>query len=698
MITAGITLGLTAYLIVDAKRKATYKKMAYDAFQKAGAGGIDPSTYIKALQEELDKRTANAKLVVDASLGLDENGEKFASALSSLAALNAVITSDGLSTEDATKFKEAWDVVIDSLGKISKISYETIFAGLDEAIAHGTEEIRNAAKEYRTEILKAENIMNGLRGRLETELDFLQREILAGTDDPKVFERYEQIYNELANSTQSGLKDVTDAIEKGARFDFSHGENPIEEASQFISDGLNGTIQTGIDQVKAQYDAELEALNNVRNELETYKRLGIVDENSETYKRLVKLYDGLEETYKKNLENQLKELAGLKQGAYDTISRQAIEGYLSLDPTDENALKSYVENVFKPLKKAIEEAGGEVPEEVEAYIARNGQTLGDAIEMARATSRSAIYKSLFDDALYGNIEDGMTAAIGYEIDLVGGDTSKISEEARKEIISTLYDVFGDPEKIIEQFIRTKENGGAFEWSIEDIIGGFDLEGMDVDELNELLEAIQRVRNGIEEKLYGDAHRNPQDQEYLEWYEYQERMGEVATTYDALKKKVQDAIDAKNVREEEIRKKTSSVASAFEDMASRIKSAIGSLNGAGFSFSSIGLRGVINVNAIEKRASGGFVKSGDLVMANENGNFEMMGRMGNQPVVANNQQIVSGISQGVASANEGVEARLGSIETLLTRVLQKEFIAKATPSSGWGAMNERSGVAYDRVRG
>lgn len=102
--------------------------------------------------------------------------------------------------------------------------------------------------------------------------------------------------------------------------------------------------------------------------------------------------------------------------------------------------------------------------------------------------------------------------------------------------------------------------------------------------------------------------------------------------------------------------------------------------------------------VAQKAAGGFVRSGDLVMANENGNFEMMGKMGNQPVVANNQQIVNGITQGVATANGGVESRLSTIENLLTRLYNKEFVAKAVPSSTWGRNNAVSSAAYDKVTG
>lgn len=98
------------------------------------------------------------------------------------------------------------------------------------------------------------------------------------------------------------------------------------------------------------------------------------------------------------------------------------------------------------------------------------------------------------------------------------------------------------------------------------------------------------------------------------------------------------------------------------------------------------------------ANGGFPKSGDLLMADENGNFEMKGRMGNQPVVANNQQIVDGISNGVGRANEDVVSELRIMNTLMQRLLNKELVARATPSSSWGRNNERSAEAFGRVTG
>ena len=137
--------------------------------------------------------------------------------------------------------------------------------------------------------------------------------------------------------------------------------------------------------------------------------------------------------------------------------------------------------------------------------------------------------------------------------------------------------------------------------------------------------------------------------------------------------------------------------AFESMASRIKSAVASLMGINFSLGFFG-GGLNSFMPFKQRASGGPVKSGDLVMANENGNFEMMGRMGNQPVVANNQQIVAGISSGVAVANSGLETRMGNIERMLAQVITGGITARAKPSSDWGAHGAKSATQYSRVTG
>ncbi len=59
--------------------------------------------------------------------------------------------------------------------------------------------------------------------------------------------------------------------------------------------------------------------------------------------------------------------------------------------------------------------------------------------------------------------------------------------------------------------------------------------------------------------------------------------------------------------------------------------------------------VIHEVNLPRFANGGFPNTGELFLARENGINEMVGRIGNRPAVANNDQIVEGVKQGVYEA-------------------------------------------------
>lgn len=98
------------------------------------------------------------------------------------------------------------------------------------------------------------------------------------------------------------------------------------------------------------------------------------------------------------------------------------------------------------------------------------------------------------------------------------------------------------------------------------------------------------------------------------------------------------------------------------------------------------------------ATGGYPKSGELFWARENGTPEMVGKMGGNTAVANNDQIVSGIASGVSSANAESNALLREQNELLRRLLQKEFTAEVTPSAEFGRVVARSSRMYEKAYG
>lgn len=79
----------------------------------------------------------------------------------------------------------------------------------------------------------------------------------------------------------------------------------------------------------------------------------------------------------------------------------------------------------------------------------------------------------------------------------------------------------------------------------------------------------------------------------------------------------------------------------------------------------------------RRATGGFVDSGELFMARENGLPEMVGRIGNHTAVANNDQIIQGISNGVYSAVVSAMSSTGGNNTPVNIYLDGSIIARST---------------------
>lgn len=104
------------------------------------------------------------------------------------------------------------------------------------------------------------------------------------------------------------------------------------------------------------------------------------------------------------------------------------------------------------------------------------------------------------------------------------------------------------------------------------------------------------------------------------------------------------------------------------------------------------------NLIGGKASGGFVNSGDLFIANENGNAEMIGRFGNQTAVANQEQIITGIQRGVSDANREQNALLMEQNNLLRGILNKTSTVQIGASAALGRVAKQSISMYNGIAG
>lgn len=149
--------------------------------------------------------------------------------------------------------------------------------------------------------------------------------------------------------------------------------------------------------------------------------------------------------------------------------------------------------------------------------------------------------------------------------------------------------------------------------------------------------------------------------------------------------------------------------AVDDMTTRIKNDFASLNGLtltanyltgsglGGLFSGMGGGRLLQL-VTSFNAAGGIIKSGDVFSANENGDAEYIGRYGSNTAVVNNGQIIEGITAGVAGGQEEQNALLRRQNEILIQLLNKEFTAKVTASSGLGRVTNQSGAMYSKISG
>lgn len=103
------------------------------------------------------------------------------------------------------------------------------------------------------------------------------------------------------------------------------------------------------------------------------------------------------------------------------------------------------------------------------------------------------------------------------------------------------------------------------------------------------------------------------------------------------------------------------------------------------------------NTYTENAAGGFPSVGQLFIAREAGP-EMVGKIGNQTTVANNDQIVDGISRGVAEANSQQNALLREQNNLLRGILQKSGNIQLGASSALGRTVKQSLDMYGAMVG
>ena len=100
-----------------------------------------------------------------------------------------------------------------------------------------------------------------------------------------------------------------------------------------------------------------------------------------------------------------------------------------------------------------------------------------------------------------------------------------------------------------------------------------------------------------------------------------------------------------------------------------------------------------INTVADYAEGGWPTIGDLFIANEAGP-ELVGTIGGNTAVANNDDIVQGIQGGVERANAEQNELLRQQNSILAKLLNKELTIN--PSVALGQVVARSTAMYGRA--
>jgi len=714
LISIALVTSITYSLKIKAEQAEKAEAMAKAAFAETGEGGIKASDYLDALQKEFDAQTAGAKLVLDAYVEVPDLKKKLTDAATEISSFNTIIfKGDGkLTKEDAEAFKENWKIVTSTLNDMNTASYNTILQGLTEALQTKNEELRAQALEIRKTFVMIEKNISAENADIYTEMEEIAGRL--GTDAEKAgdLERYEQLYKVFAASTSTGFDEIQKALDKGKSIDFGTAETAVTNAAEFVkSVGESG--EAALKEVE-------EALNAVTDSVEYKRRMekakydaGLIDE--ETYLSRIAAFDNILDVAKKYAEEKTGAIQEKMNEAYKIIFEQAL--------TAGNG-PEFWKTVMLPLIQQATDAGQEVP-----------QAVLEAFAEAINTNRLDFTKIPNDTLVQKIQEAGLT------------EPGAIADAIRTAIESEFGAAEGDIEHLITDFFVSHSNLGldATQMQIKNMLGlsGWDLlskewkklytdslvEAFGTDTTRSILEQLTADNNEIIE-LLGEQNPIENDVEIdttlhegIEivteettdesgisgptgdlgpFEEYRKSLeGAKEITTDALKDINDMKLTPPKFDTTDIQQNAGDTATSIESMADRIRGAFQRLDGLSFSFNtgSHVLSGLIRtVIPIPAAANGGIFKSGDVFSANENGQIELMGSYGNKTAVVNNDQVVGAVTNGVAQANSGMESRLGTIETLLNRILQKEFTAKAVPSSGWGAHAARSADAYSKVTG
>lgn len=336
-------------------RKATEEaEAAKQAFASRTAGGLDPQAYIDAIQQECDRLTSGSVIVIDTHVEFPNLRKNLENALTSISALNSLISGDGkLTEEDAEAFKKNWGIVLDTLDRMNTSSYDTILSGLNDALANAIGKAKEQIAELRTQFIQIERNVSEKVAGLYKEMDDIVNRISEGkyandADRKKDIDRYNQLAEAIYVATDTTYDKVQEVMDKGSKIDFS--KTGVEGVQQWIEE-IGTASSEATDKIDEAFRSVEEAIGWKRKELEGLVVSGDLtreeaDAINSTYDEIIKVYTETTEKKKKELNEKVnKAYSDMLQSAFAT----------GMTPAEWRT-------IMDPILEKLKEAGGELPQ------------------------------------------------------------------------------------------------------------------------------------------------------------------------------------------------------------------------------------------------------------------------------------------------------------------------------------------------
>ncbi len=421
--------------------------------------------------------------------------------------------------------------------------------------------------------------------------DYINKLASGETVTPEETKQYEKELDYLTNmgaEITQAKTNFQNAIKSIDKIDFGN-ETETKEALEDLKKYAEDAKQDA----KDIYQSSLNTYDNLMQSLKYNYKTEKIDEKmyTQTKKQLEDFKRGVEKAYQDNRDDIKKSLSNVTQKIYDSANDEVFKNIKSM-PNVTKMSQSWAKERVEELKEKF----NYVYSGISSITESNGIKLNDKAEKAFLKSfkeSSGAVADVIEGFAYDQFRD-YNELMETEID------PKLKESGKKSGKAIGNGIKDADPYLSKQLEGMKSNVGSLSTSIKDfnfyLNGKNDVSG---EFAKGILDGSNSVKQSIDEMLTGLALKIEQ-------------------------------------KSPELREKIHQLLSISGSSSSPIVQ--------------IGvMAGMTGLNAIPGYASGGFPTSGQLFYARENGIPEMVGKIGNQTAVANNNQIEKGIADAVYKA-------------------------------------------------